>query len=114
MGALGESIAQKFLENKRYKIIEKNYRNKYGEIDLVCQKDDILVFVEVKTRKGEEFGTPEDAFKKEKIKRLIKNAQGYFKKSKVMLKSRIDAICIVLDKDEKLKRISHYENITAT
>ena len=112
LGALGESIAKKFLEDKGYKIIEQNCRNRYGEIDLVAKNKGDLVFVEVKTRIGERFGTPEDALNKNKIHRLVQNAQAYIVKRKYnMVKYRIDAICIVVDKNQQLKRLNHYENI---
>ncbi|PIW74862.1 MAG: YraN family protein, partial [Candidatus Portnoybacteria bacterium CG_4_8_14_3_um_filter_44_15] len=48
-GDLGEGIAAKYLENNGYKIIERNYRKNWGEIDIVARKDDCLIFVEVKT-----------------------------------------------------------------
>ena len=113
LGQLGENIARQYLENKGYKIVEQNCRNKYGEIDLVVRQKDTLVFVEVKTRIGEQFGTPEDAINKNKIHRLIRNAQVYIAKTRYnMVKYRIDAICIVLDKDKGPKRIDHYENIS--
>jgi len=112
IGDLGETIAKNFLKKKGYKIVEQNCRNKYGEIDLICREKDVLVFVEVKTRIGEQFGTPEDALNKNKIHRLIRNAQAYIaRKGLNMINYKIDAICIVLDKNNKLKRINHYENI---
>lgn len=118
LGYLGESIAKKYLGEKGYKILEQNCKNKYGEIDLICQVGAIhesptLVFVEVKTRIGEQFGTPEDAINRNKIRRLIRNAQIYIARTKHnMVKYRIDAVCIVIDENKQLKRINHYENIS--
>lgn len=116
LGYLGEKIAKEYLEKKGYSIIEQNCRNKYGEIDLVAcrvQEEDTLVFVEVKTRIGEQFGTPEDAINRSKIHQLIRNAQVYIAKTKYnMVKYRIDAICIVLDGNRRPKRVNHYENIS--
>ena len=111
LGNLGEKIAKKYLENKGYKIIEQNCRNKYGEIDLICRDRDCLIFIEVKTRSKEQFGTPEDALNKNKIQRLIKNSEAYMLRKGYRVNYRIDAICIVLDKDKRPKRIDHYENI---
>ncbi len=111
LGQLGENIARRYLENKGYKIVEQNCRNKWGEIDLICKEKDVLVFVEVKTRIGEQFGTPEDALNKNKIQRLIRNAQAYMARKKYMVEYRIDAVCIVLNEEKKLKRVNHYENI---
>ena len=66
-GKLGEDIAAKFLEEKGYKILEQNYRTRFSEIDLVCEKDKTLVFVETRTKIGEQFGSPEDTINKQKL-----------------------------------------------
>jgi len=111
LGRIGESIAADYLENKGYKILERNFQNRWGEIDLVCLKENRIIFVEVKTRIGEQFGMPEDAINKNKVQKLINNVAAYMR-FKNNNKYRIDAICIVLDEQHKLKRINHYENIT--
>jgi len=112
LGKIGEDIANDYLKKQGYKIIEQNCRNKYGEIDLICREKDVLVFVEVKTRIGEKFGLPEDAINKNKMHRLIRNAQAYIaRKDLNMINYRIDAVCIVLQENNKLKRLNHYENI---
>ena len=114
LGNKGEKIAQKYLESKGYDFLEKNCQNKYGEIDLIMKQKENIVFVEVKTRTGERFGSPEDAVNKNKIRRLIKNSRAYIIKNGFSGAScRIDAVCVVLDENQKLKRINHYENITA-
>ena len=59
-GCLGEAIAKKYLQNKGYYIVEENHRTKYAEIDLIARDKGILVFVEVRTRRDERFGSPED------------------------------------------------------
>jgi len=113
IGHLGEDIAKEFLEKKGYSVIDQNYKNKYAEIDLITQHKDNLVFVEVKTRIGEQFGVPEDAINRDKIRRLIRNAQAYMAYNAKNYKSyRIDAMCIVLDENKKPIRIDHYENIS--
>ena len=60
IGKDGEEIAAKFLLDKGYNILEKNYYTRFGEIDLIASKNDILVFVEVKLKQTEDFGTPEE------------------------------------------------------
>ena len=114
-GNLGENMAKKYLEEKGYSVVEQNYKNKWGEIDLIVKDKKELVFVEVKTRIGEQFGTPEDAINKDKINRLMKNSQAYmnYKIKSADFSYRIDAICIVLDNKNNLIRINHYENITS-
>jgi len=110
IGYLGEKIAQEYLEDRGYFFVEQNYRNKYAEIDLIMKYENKLVFVEVKTRIGEQFGTPEDALNKNKLGRLTRNADIYAIK-KGCNNYRIDAICIVLDSQNQIKRINHYENV---
>ncbi|MDP2909847.1 MAG: YraN family protein, partial [bacterium] len=71
LGDLGERLAGEFLERKGYEIVERNYRTKWSEIDLICKDKGDLVFVEVKTRIDGIFGTPEDAINKDKMRRLV-------------------------------------------
>jgi len=116
LGQLGEDIAKKYLKKRGYKILEQNYKNKYGEIDLVCRTGEIyesplIVFVEVKTRMGELFGGPEGSLNRDKVRRLVKNAQAYMTRREPC-PYRIDAVCVVFDRDKKVKRIDHYQNIT--
>ena len=112
IGRIGESIAGEYLEKKGYRIIECNYKTKYAEIDLIAYRKNILVFLEVRTRVEEKFGSPEESIKRDKLYRLIKNAQAYIARKNYNNRYRIDAVCIVLDKNHCLKRINHYENIT--
>lgn len=77
IGDFGEDIASRYLEKKGYQILERNFLKPYGEIDIICIKDEILTFVEVKTRKNDEFKPASldvDYYKKERIK---KTAQAY-------------------------------------
>jgi putative endonuclease len=111
-GQLGESIAQEYLKKKGHRIIDVNYKTKFAEIDLITQFKGILVFVEVRTRVGDNFGIPEQSLIRKKVNKVIKNAQMYMKYKKYADRYRIDAVCIVLDKNKNLIRLNHYENIT--
>lgn len=111
-GRAGEDIAKRYLHGKGYRIIDQNYRTPYAEIDIIAQHKGILTFIEVRTRQNEIFGSPEDTIKRKKVIKLIKNAKGYISRRSSNKKYRIDAICIVLDDNGKLKRLSHYKNIT--
>lgn len=111
VGKIGEEIAKRFLEKDGYKIIEQNYRTKYAEIDLVAEKKKDLVFIEVRTKIGENFGTPEETINKKKIRKLYGNAMAYVSRKKWSGFFRIDAICIVLKPDYTVERLNHYENI---
>ena len=108
---MGERFAREYLEEKGYKIIEQNYKTKYAEIDLVARKGKELVFVEVRTKKGEDFGTPEETINNKKLRKLWGNAKAYTAWEKWHGPYRIDAICIVLRYDNTMERINHYENI---
>ena len=67
-GKLGEEIAREFLEKKGYKIVGQNYKTKYGEIDLVVQKGKELIAVEVRTKIGDLYGSPEESLTKKKLR----------------------------------------------
>ena len=111
-GKIGEDAAGKYLKRKGFKIIERNYKNKHGEIDLICKDKDNLVFIEVKTR-GSGFGSPEDAVNLLKIRQIIKVSEIYLFLKNIIHSARIDAICVVLDNNFRVKRISHYKEISS-
>lgn len=112
IGYQGEITAKKYLQNKGYSIIEQNYRTKYAEVDLIAKDKKSLVFVEVRTKVGERFGIPEQSLNRNKINRLIRSATAYTAQNGYTKHYRIDAICIVLDEERKVRRISHYQNLT--
>jgi len=112
IGHLGETIAKQYLQNNGYRIIEKNYRTKYAEIDLVAYDKGILVFVEVRTKIDEQFGSPEESINRHKMRKLVKNAEAYVARKRYTKEYRIDALCIVLGKNKSPHRINHYKNIT--
>ncbi len=115
VGKKGEEIAAKYLQGKGYKIHERNYSTKFGEIDLIVSKNNILSFVEVKLKKGEDFGTPEEMIGKNKRAQVERMANLYLTAkpgiSEEYNSFLIDAVCIVLDEDNSIRRISYYENI---
>ena len=80
LGKWGEDIACRFLESHDFKILERNYFTPYGEIDIVSGYDDVLVFVEVKTRTSTGFGAPEEAITKTKREHLINAALLFMEK----------------------------------
>ncbi len=110
-GKRGEEIAKKYLEKKGYKIIERNYKTKYAEIDLVARQKNELVLVEVRTKIGNDFGAPEDTINDKKRRKLRGNALAYARGAKWKGSLRIDAVCIVLKTDYSIERLNHYENI---
>ncbi len=77
-GDRGEDLAVELLLKSNFEIIERNYRYGHGEIDVIAKDKDVLVFVEVKTRKNLEFGPPELAITKNKQRQIQKNCGGIF------------------------------------
>ena len=71
LGKFGESEAEHYLKKKRYKILEKNYRGRLGEIDIIAEKKKEIIFVEVKTRKSDKFGKPYEAVDFRKQRKII-------------------------------------------
>jgi len=114
-GKIGEEMAKEFLKKKGYKILEQNVKSKFGEIDLVVKDGKELVIVEVRTKVGDWFGSPEESLNKKKLNKLWLNAQGYANKIKWQGQYRIDAVCIVLkESDDKIvERLEHYQSICA-
>lgn len=82
MGRTGERKAVKYLEKLGYRIREKNYKTFVGEIDIICEDNGVLVFVEVKTRTDDSFGIPAEAVTKQKIEKYGKVATEYLVKNK--------------------------------
>ena len=77
LGAQGEQIAINYLHNRGYQILERNYRNRLGEIDIIARHGTDLVFIEVKTRSDNIFGSPLEAVTSSKQRQLAKVALGY-------------------------------------
>ena len=113
LGKKGEEMAEKYLVDQGFRILDRNFQNRYGEIDIVAKDKDTLVFVEVKTRHSERFGKPEEAVTPSKIKKIIKAGQYYRNlKNNLPEGERIDVVAIVLNNDEGLKRIELIKNVT--
>lgn len=104
-------MAQEYLKKQGYKIVKRNYRTKRGEIDIIAEKRGCLVFVEVRTKVGERFGTPEETLNWKKRRKLVGNAKAYAAYQRYSGPYRVDAICIVLNDGITEERLKHYENI---
>ena len=76
-GVLGETLALRYLVGKGYEVLERNYRTRHGEIDLILRGEDVLVFVEVKARRGSGFGDPLEAVTPHKQARIRLMAEAY-------------------------------------
>lgn len=114
-GKQGEAIAKKYLLEKGFNLIEENYSNDIGEIDLIMSDKNFLVFVEVKLKITDKFGTPEEMITPRKIVQIKRVAQIFLMQNRKIEKTfpqyRIDAVCITLDELKELKSLNYYENL---
>lgn len=102
-------MAASYLEKKGYLILQRNYRGGGGEMDIVAQEGDCLVFVEVRTRSSREYGTPEESITPAKAQRLIEVAQGYLQEQGDAAREwRIDLVAIHWSGDSY--RLNHIVN----
>lgn len=108
LGIKGENLAVKHLENKQYKILERNWRDGHKEIDIIAEKDDTLVIVEVKTRSTDHFEKPKQAVGKNKQRLIIDATETYIINNDVELETRFDIISIIF-KGEK-HTLEHVED----
>ena len=112
LGALGESLARRMLQAKGYAIVQTNYRCRWGEIDIVAKQGEELVFVEVRTRSGPEFGAPEESLTQPKTARLISTVESYLQSlTQVPDNWRIDLVSVRMGNGRKLQSIRHLENV---
>ena len=110
-GILGEKLARDFLEKLGYLVLDTNYRCPEGEIDIVAKDKDFLVFVEVRTKKSLEFGSPEESITLVKKERMKATAYRYRQAHNNLPPLwRIDMVAVELDKEGKLTRIELIEN----
>jgi putative endonuclease len=122
-GVLGEDIAVNYLKKKGYKIIERNFRKKYTEVDIIAVQapprgvlprcGSTLVFIEVKTRRSGSFGDAAESVTSWKVRHLVQLAQ-FYKQTHQNLPDdmRIDLIAVTLGSNNRLVEVEHIENIS--
>ncbi|MCT4594964.1 MAG: YraN family protein [Anaeromicrobium sp.] len=110
IGKMGEKIAINYLKDKKYKILDTNYRCKCGEIDIIAMDKNRYVFVEVKTRKNKSYGTPAQAVNYKKLQRIYKVSKHYIQNKKIKTPPmRFDIIEIYYEEDI---RVNHIKSIS--
>jgi len=111
-GKLGEQLACKALEKNGYRILEKNYRCRQGEIDLVARQRDCIVFIEVRSKTGDSFGTPQESVTTVKKQRMLATALDYLSKHSSLPENwRIDFVAVEIDPSgNKPARVEIIEN----
>ena len=107
-GKQGEEIAVKYLTDKGYEILERNWRNRHKEIDIIAKDGDELVIVEVKCRKSSNYGDPDLAVNKQKQRLLVAAANAYIFRNKLDVDTRFDIVSIVFDDGKP--QIEHIED----
>lgn len=110
-GQIGEKLAQDYLKKHGHRIIEINFRTRYGEVDIISKHKNILVFTEVRTKKSLAYGTPEESVTETKARHL-RAAAYYYRETHEKLPEqwRIDFIAIEMDDKGKVTRINHIES----
>lgn len=98
LGARGEALAWNFLRKRGYSILEKNYRTRFGEVDIIAEKEGVVVFLEVKTRRDHQFGFPEESVDWRKREKLTRVAEAYLQTSRLEHRpARFDILSITWD-----------------
>ena len=105
LGKEGEDFAVSFCKKKGYRVLEKNYKTVFGEIDIVARDGDKIVFIEVKTRADDTFGYPFEAVNARKREKIKKVALCFMKKFKQEVPARFDVLSIIFE--DGRKRVEH-------
>ena len=106
IGDAGEDIAEKFLLENGYKVVERNFRTRFGEIDIIAMEGKILVFIEVKAKKDDYFGTPAEMITSKKLNKIRRTAEYYIQENQYKGSWRIDAVIIKGPQPELIKNIT--------
>ncbi len=107
LGRRGEDYAAAFLTRRGYRILEKNYRFRHEEVDLIVRRKDTVCFVEVKSRCGEAFGPPEEAVGPGKQRAIIRVALVYLQERGLTdVTVRFDVVAVLFDAGGELRRVS--------
>lgn len=109
LGAAGEQLARRHLEQHGYELIDANWRRPHGEIDLIMRDGDVLVFIEVKTRRGERLGAAEESVTPAQAGRLLRAADTFFVERPELADSfwRVDLVAVTLAPSGAVRRFNH-------
>ena len=110
IGKIGEELARYYLSKKGYHILEQNYQVRFGEIDIIAEKNNCICFIEVKCRQSQKYGLPEESITRYKMNKIIKVAQLYIKQKHIEDKLfRFDVITVQFN-NGVLNKIRHIPN----
>ncbi len=111
IGNKGEQIAADHLKDKGYQLLDHNFHTRYGELDLVMLDKGMVVFVEVKTRTSETFGSPEESITSSKMEHIQNTGLLWLQEHEESPEDwRIDVVSILLNRNGQLKNIEHFIN----
>ncbi|HLD86009.1 MAG TPA: YraN family protein [Patescibacteria group bacterium] len=113
-GAVGEAAARAFLEKQGYTILAQNWHaGRWGEIDIIAQEQEEIVFIEVKSRRGFGFGNPEEAVNRAKQGKLQGAGQAYLTAHPQLPQSaRFDVLAVLLSAAGEVQEIKHFKRLT--
>lgn len=109
LGRLGEDLACGHLEGEGFEIVERNWRTRDGEIDIVARKGKLIAFVEVKARRSDRFGEPEEAVTPSKVRRIRRVAAQYLRQAPSSGEARFDIIGIMFGPGDTVTELRHTE-----
>ena len=111
LGQRGEDLAARYLVSKEYQIVERNWRCQFGEIDIIALQEEIMVFVEVKSRRGDAFGSAVESVSLAKEKRLLATGEFYMMENDLEnVWWRIDIIAIQFSQYDEIESITQLED----
>lgn len=114
VGIFGENSVCTYLKHRGYKILDRNYSNYFGEIDIIAKKGEYVIFVEVKTRKSDDYGNPADAVNYTKQQKIYRTAQSYILENNLDADYRFDIVEVMYKPTVfggfKTYKINHIEN----
>ena len=111
IGSYTENIAATYLLSNGYSILDRNYRNKFGEVDIICQKDNLIIFVEIKSRYTNSFGSPLESVSCHKQNKIILLSKYYILYKKLSdFNIRYDVIEIYLNHLNNTYEVNHLED----
>lgn len=112
-GKIGENAVTEMLKEKGFCVVIRNYRTRFGEIDIIAEDDKYLIFVEVKTRKTSTLATPQEAVTLSKQRKIIMAAQEFLQEFPTQKQPRFDVVAVTADNGE-IKNITHFTNAFLT
>ena len=108
LGKIGEQLATDYLLRNGFNVLERNFVYEKAEIDIIAEKDDFIIVVEVKTRNSAFFGDPQDFVTKGKIKLLVKAANEFLISNNIEKEVRFDIISVL--KNKQIEQIEHFKD----